>query len=129
MKKFKDFLNESEGDVKSRFMEKVSKTKGGCWVYKAHKTKYGYGQFWNNGSAKQAHRASWEISRGAIPKGKVLLHKCDNRKCVNPAHMKLGSISDNNNDMAKKGRIRNQYTGPLKGSPRDKGDQESKSRK
>lgn len=51
-----------------------------------------------------AHRVAWERVNGPIPPGMCVCHKCDNRICVNPAHMFWGSISDNHADMVSKQR-------------------------
>lgn len=56
----------------------------------------------------KAHRVVWEEERGPIPQGMCVLHRCDNPPCINIEHLFLGTIADNNRDMAEKGRGRNQ---------------------
>ena len=73
-----------------------------CWEWVAGKNSNGYGAFMRNG----AHRASYELHIGPIPKGKMVLHRCDNRTCVNPDHLFLGTNDDNMKDMVKKKRQR-----------------------
>lgn len=64
----------------------------------------GYGQIHHNGKTAYAHRVSYEIAKGPIPEGMFILHSCDNRKCVNPYHLSLGSFNDNMADMVDKQR-------------------------
>lgn len=90
-------------DVKNRFLTKVDKTKN-CWNWTAWKNYLGYGGFGFKGKNIGAHRISYQLFIGIIPKGMCVLHKCDNRKCVNPKHLFLGTRVDNIRDMDTKGR-------------------------
>lgn len=94
----------------ARFWSKVEKSTGnGCWNWNAGVSE-GYGVFSINGKPTLAHRFSWTLANGPIPKisgryhGAVVMHACDNRLCVNPDHLRLGTQSDNVRDMIQKGR-------------------------
>lgn len=76
----------------------------GCWLWQHAKTPWGYGHVTLNKRTVAAHRIAWELQHGPIPVGKILCHKCDVTSCVNPAHLFLGTHSDNTRDMFAKGR-------------------------
>ena len=78
---------------------------GGCWVWTGGLAKAGYGVVWLEGTYRNAHRAIYEILIGPVPEGKFLCHTCDNRCCVNPNHLYIGSAQTNKNDMANRGRM------------------------
>lgn len=89
-----------------RFFSKVEKTET-CWNWTACKRgKAGYGAINVNGKVKDAHRLSYELHKGEIPEGLMVLHTCDNRLCVNPEHLFLGTAKDNWHDGFNKGRIK-----------------------
>jgi hypothetical protein len=94
----------SESD-KERFWGKVNKIEDGCWEWAAGLSNKGYGKFTLNNKTLIAHRVSWLFEHGEPPKdGMCVCHKCDNRKCVNPSHLFIGSHQDNVDDMISKGR-------------------------
>lgn len=83
----------------------------GCWEWTAAVSKSnGYGRFGINMIMMGAHRASWIINVGPIPKDLCVLHKCDNRLCVNPDHLFLGTNLDNTRDAIIKGRVHKKLT-------------------
>src|SRR5687767_4720826 len=89
--------------LSERFWEKVRKTDG-CWLWTASRNAKGYGQIMYQRRPIHAHRVSWQLANGPIPDGLCVLHRCDNPQCVNPGHLFLGTIVDNNRDMFAKGR-------------------------
>ena len=79
----------------------------GCIEWSKSKTNAGYGQIMvggRGGKMMAAHRVAWELKHGPIPDGLFVCHSCDNKGCVNPDHMFLGSYKDNVDDMVRKGR-------------------------
>ncbi len=92
--------------LEQRFWEKVE-IKGllDCWEWKGSKTNGGYGTLSRDKKWWLAHRLVWTMTYGDIPKGLLVLHKCDKPPCVNPNHLFLGTQRDNMHDMAAKGRM------------------------
>lgn len=76
-----------------------------CWPWRGFLNGNGRGRFRLNGVSTPASRASWMLNIGEIPPGLVVCHSCDNPKCVNPNHLWLGTIKDNQMDAAQKMRL------------------------
>lgn len=91
-----------------RFWSKaIPEPTSGCLLWLAGCDSSGYGTFANESRVVEgAHRASYRLTNGAIPRGLRVLHKCDVPCCVNPGHLFLGTQRDNIHDMFRKGRNR-----------------------
>lgn len=76
----------------------------GCWEWTGGKNNVGYGMFRDGAGMRTAHRVSYELHKGKIPKGKHVCHSCDNPKCVNPDHLWVGTHQDNMQDRSRKNR-------------------------
>lgn len=75
-----------------------------CWPYKEKLNEHGYGVFHIKHKSLLAHRVIYQLSKGEIPAGMIIMHSCDNPSCCNPAHLTLGTQQDNIRDMNNKGR-------------------------
>lgn len=78
--------------------------KSKCWIWAGNLGAKGYGKLSKKGETLSAHRFAYQSFNGDIPAGMHVLHKCDNRACVNPKHLFIGNNTDNIRDMHAKGR-------------------------
>lgn len=94
-------LPDADPRVLARFLTKIDRNFGECWIWIASRDRKGYGKFGSNDSA---HRMAWKLFRGPIPHGLCVLHRCDTPPCANPWHLFTGTRADNTADMLAKGR-------------------------
>jgi len=95
-------------DVVARFTEKIS-IGDGCWDWVASTNSDGYGLF-SKGSSRKAHQVSYELFVGPLPHGRIcVLHRCNNRRCVRPSHLYLGTQKENARDRESAGTTFHQY--------------------
>lgn len=91
--------------LEKRLMAKVKPGPNGCIEWSGALRGKGYGLAGVGSKNMRAHRLSWMLYRGDIPDGLLVCHSCDNRKCINPDHLWLGSNHDNLMDALRKGRL------------------------
>jgi len=76
---------------------------GDCWTWSGTRRKDGYGLFWAGGRQVRAHRHAYELANGPIAPNLSVLHSCDNRPCVRPDHLRVGTQRDNMADLTERG--------------------------
>lgn len=109
-------------NLETRFWRKVARRgPDECWLWtgSVFSEQRPYGCFGIKGRSFRAHRVAWSLANGRdIPAGKVVCHACDNPRCVNPAHIWLGTPLENMRDMLRKGRAHHQKN-PRKPKPKE----------
>jgi len=87
-------------------LKKFIKAPDGCWNWKGKQNENGYGVMTVEGKETRAHRAMYFSINPAADQSKVVMHVCDNPRCVNPEHLTLGTQQENMRDMHTKGRFK-----------------------
>lgn len=94
-------IDGSDYRLEGKFMPEPN---SGCWLWDGTTNVDGYGAIVVDGKRMKAHRVSYVVHKGPIPNGMKILHKCDVRQCINPDHLRLGTDSENQQDMKMKRR-------------------------
>lgn len=85
-------------------LKHITPDQNGCWLWAGSTESNGYGRSKHQGEVWWVHRLSYTLHKGPIPNGLVVCHACDVRNCINPDHLFVGTIADNQRDMKIKGR-------------------------
>lgn len=90
---------------KHKFWKRVDQPFVGCWEWQGVRSTQGYGSIRFGKKPYPAHRVAWELLYGEIPEGMLVLHKCDNKCCVRPGHLYIGTQKDNVRDIFDRNRM------------------------
>lgn len=106
--------------LRDKVKANVVQSPEGCWIWQKSFASHGYGNIATGGGRNETvHRVSYEVFNGEIPKGLLVRHSCDNRKCCNPAHLSVGTHKDNLQDAVDRGHAPWYYRADYKGDRPD----------
>jgi len=105
----------SAHEMRAYLRSRADLNEAGCWVWRFSVTNQGYPSLTHNNERVKGHRLAYRTFVGPIPEGAHVLHRCDNRRCINPDHLRLGTNADNVLDRNSRGR---QARGESSGSAR-----------
>lgn len=94
----------TDAELRSSVLSRYHEDANGCWLWAGKTDVHGYGLLAHDGKIVRAHRVAYSLMVGDIPAGLYVCHKCDVPRCINPAHLFVGTQSDNIRDCAAKGR-------------------------
>ncbi len=97
------FVKHEPKDIFEAFSKHIKPNNSGCWLWSGAK-RHGYGAFTYRYKSYSAHRMSYMYFKGPIENGLHIMHSCDNRACINPEHLSVGTRLDNMKDMTNKKR-------------------------
>jgi HNH endonuclease len=102
--------------LKAKIFNRCRLSDTGCWIWTGSFGAGGYGVFSLRNLDQRAHRASYMIFKGPIPKGLHILHSCDTPACVNPTHLRAGTVKENMVEREARGRrdVRGEQIGTSK---------------
>jgi hypothetical protein len=104
-KKFRAFGKVDGCSIECRLLFGIKKNND-CWEWQAFIMPNGYGRISYKGIDHYTHRLSYETFKGTIPEKKLVCHTCDNRKCINPEHLWIGTCEENTRDACNKGKMK-----------------------